>query len=514
MSENIQQESRVKKTLLNAKVNLIFYLLTIVLSFFSRKIFLDCLGADFVGLTGTLQNLLGFLNLAELGIGTAIGYVLYKPLFDNDKIKINEIISVMGYLYRWIGSIVLISGIILACFIPLIFPDTTFSLPLIFLAYFSFLISSLIGYFINYRQNLLGADQRNYVVTAYYQTISIIKIIIQLFVAYLTHSWYLWIFIELFFGIFYSFILNRRINKTYPWLKSNATDGKRYYKKYPEVMRYTKQIFVHQINSFFQFQTTPFLTYAFVSLQTVAYLGNYTLVIDKITNLMNTVLGSVSAGVGNLIAEGNKNKIISIFWEYTTIRVFCAGIIAFACFACLNGLIIVWLGNQYLLPTSVIVLLVIRIYFQVATGSIGPFIYGYGLFADIWASIAQSIIFLVTAIVGGYFFSLDGILFGALLSILIIPGIWKPYYLYSRGFKLSVWKYWPKWIWINSWNILSGIISFMIINYSGLHFKESNFILWLLYSCFYISIYCVISSIFYLLFSSSTRLIIKRFLPK
>mgnify|MGYP001137802472 CR=1 FL=1 len=109
-----QQESRVKKSLLNARVNLIFYFLTLILSFFSRKIFLDTLGADFVGLTGTLQNLLGFLNLAELGIYTAIGYVLYKPLFEHDEIKISEIVSVLGYLYKWVGFIILGAGIVLA----------------------------------------------------------------------------------------------------------------------------------------------------------------------------------------------------------------------------------------------------------------------------------------------------------------------------------------------------------------------------------------------------------------
>lgn len=109
-------------------------------------------------MTGTLQNLLGFLNLAELGIGSAIGYVLYKPLFDHDETKINEIISVFGYLYRWIGKIILIAGCILACFLPLIFPNTEFDLGLIFFAYFSFLASSLIGYFANYKQTLLGAD--------------------------------------------------------------------------------------------------------------------------------------------------------------------------------------------------------------------------------------------------------------------------------------------------------------------------------------------------------------------
>lgn len=67
-------ESRQKKSFLNARVNLIFYFITLVLAFFSRKVFLDSLGADFVGLTGTLQNLLGFLNLAEMGIAAGEAY--------------------------------------------------------------------------------------------------------------------------------------------------------------------------------------------------------------------------------------------------------------------------------------------------------------------------------------------------------------------------------------------------------------------------------------------------------
>lgn len=50
------------------------------------------------------MNLLNFLNLAELGISTAIGYVLYKPIFEHDEARINEIISVLGYMYRWIGA--------------------------------------------------------------------------------------------------------------------------------------------------------------------------------------------------------------------------------------------------------------------------------------------------------------------------------------------------------------------------------------------------------------------------
>ena len=89
---------RVSKSIKNAEVNLIFYFLALFLAFFSRKIFLECLGAEFIGLNGTLANILGYLNLVELGIGGSIGYLLYKPLQQKNKLEISEILSVFGYL--------------------------------------------------------------------------------------------------------------------------------------------------------------------------------------------------------------------------------------------------------------------------------------------------------------------------------------------------------------------------------------------------------------------------------
>ena len=100
-------ESRVKKSLLNAKVDAFFFAFTLALSFFSRKIFLDSLGADFIGLTGTLQNILGILNLAELGIGLAVSFSLYKPLQQANREQIEEIVSVFGFMYRRVGLVVL-----------------------------------------------------------------------------------------------------------------------------------------------------------------------------------------------------------------------------------------------------------------------------------------------------------------------------------------------------------------------------------------------------------------------
>lgn len=85
--------SRTAKSIKNAKVALFFYVINLILQFFFRKIFLEYLGAEVLGLNRTAQNSLGFLNIAELGISSAISYTLYQPLFKKDRQSINEIVE-------------------------------------------------------------------------------------------------------------------------------------------------------------------------------------------------------------------------------------------------------------------------------------------------------------------------------------------------------------------------------------------------------------------------------------
>lgn len=499
--------------MLNARVNLIFYFLTLALSFFSRKIFLDTLGADFVGLTGTLQNLLGFLNLAELGIGSAIGYVLYKPLFDHDESKINEIISVFGYLYRWIGFIILGAGLILACFLPLIFPDTKFEMGIIFFAYFSFLTSSLIGYFANYKQTLLGADQRNYVVTAYFQTATIIKTLIQMASAYYMGSYYLWVVIELVFGIIYSFILNWKINQVYPWLRSEVRLGKQLFKKYPEVMKYTKQLFVHKIGGFAQFQLTPILTYTFISLQLVAYYGNYTIITDKLNLFVLNFLNSTGAGVGNLIAEGNQNKIQRVYWELIAIRFLIGGIIVFAVSQLLPAFISLWLGPEYILSNTVLYLLLIIFLINIVRGVTEQFLFGFGLFYDVWAPFVEAVIFVIVAIICGHFWGLKGILLGNISSLMIIILLWKPYFLFTKGFKIPVYRYWINWLKYLLILIFSLGLSALVTKYIAIDpFKGWSE--WILYACVVTIVVTVIELCLLFLFSQGMRDCLNRILKK
>lgn len=507
----MQQESRVKKSFLNARVNLLFYFLTLALSFFSRGIFLDNLGADFIGLTGTLGSLIGFLNLAESGVSSAIAVVLYTPIYNHNQDKINEIVSVLGYLYHKIGIFIFVGGVILSCSFPWIFSDSGISQPIIYLVFYAFLGSALIGYFINYKQVLLSADQRNYVVAAYSQTANLIKVAIQMTIAFYLKSWILWILIEFTFGIIYSIILNWKIRQVYPWLTATAYKGKSLLKVYPQIIRNTKQLFVHKIGAVVYGQATPFLVYLFASLQTVAYYGNYTTVTFKLSALLSNFLGGTNASVGNLIAEGDKSIILRVYWELTSLRFIFVTVTVFAMYNLLPPFIALWLGKQYIMSQTVLVLVLTAFALSIIRGVTEEFLFGYGLFRDIWSPLAEAAILTGVGVLGGYLRGFEGALWGPIVSSILIIYIWKPYYLFRDGFKITIWKYWIEYAKYSLSIGISFYIAIRLIERQPLNMNIfTNWGDWLLYALFILGVYTPICCLSLYISNKGTRTLFHR----
>lgn len=452
---------RVHKSILNAEVNVLFFFLSLFIAFFSRKVFLDCLSAEFIGLTGTLDNILGYLNLAELGIGSCISFFLFKPIQTNNREEIQEILSVFGYLYRWIGLFILGGGVIVSLFFPLIFAHTNLGLGIIYFTFYSFMGSSLIGYFINYRQILLSADQKNYLVAIYFQSATIVRTVLQIILALTYKNLYLWVFVEFFFGIISCIILNWKINKEYPWLKTDKSKGRGLLKKYPGILTNTRRIFIHSMKDFLMGKSDELFIFMFVSLKMVAYYGNYIIIISKATLLFKSVLDSVGAGVGNLIAEGEKGNTMKVFWELTAIRHFVAGFLCFSIYHYIESFVSLWLGSEFILDHSILILLIIFIYINNSRGVVDIFNHAHGLYADIWAAWAELIINVVATVIFGYLYGIAGILLGKNISLFLIIIFWKPYYLFTSGFKLPVKYYWNG----ASRNYLISIVSFAVATY-------------------------------------------------
>lgn len=502
-------ESRTSKSIKNAKVALCFYFINLVLQFFSRKIFLEYLGAEVLGLNTTAQNLLGFLNLAELGIGGAVAYNLYKPLFEKNTQAINDIVSVQGWLYRRVAYAVIAGACILMCFFPLIFEKAKVPLWYTYGSFIVLLFGALLGYFVNYRQIVLTADQKEYKITLNVQGFKILKVILQILaICYLNNGYVWWMVFELLFSATAAVVLDRVLKREYPWLKSAPAQGKELKSKYPEIITKTKQVFFHRIGGYVLTQTSPLIIYAYASLTLVAVYGNYMLIVTGVTLLMNSLLNSVSAGIGNLVAEGDKKRIKSVFWELTSLRIWLASIICFGIYKLGHLFIILWVGQEYILNQSAFIVLIIITFINL-TRTNDIFLYGYGLFQDVWAPIAEAMLNLGLSILLGYFFGLTGILSGVLISLLTIVCCWKPYFLYRCGFKDSVWEYvlrYMKYLLLVSISFISvsflskKIFSAVITSYEQ----------WFIYAGELVLLYTVISALLFGCIDSGARSYLKR----
>lgn len=436
--------SRTHKSIINAEVGLLFYFITTIIAFYSRKIFLDNLGADFIGLTGTLQNILGFLNLSELGIGLSISYFLFKPLASQDRSEINDILSLLGYLYKRIGIFILVCGIIVSILFPLFYNNTTMPIGLVYFAFYSFLFANAIGYFINYRQVLLDADQKLYLINVFFNSFSVIKSLLQIFLAYYYKNLFLWVFVEFLFSIIQCIVLNWRINKEYPWLKTDKKQGKYLIKRYPDVLRKTRQILIHQIKDFLLTKSDEILIFTFVSLKMVAYYGNYIMIISKSTSLIISLFAGTGTGIGNLVAESSKQHILNVFWQLSTFRFFATGIMIYCLSFLINPFIEWWLGSDYILSNLILFLLLINSFIMQTRSINDMFNHSYGLYGDTWAAWAELIINISVTIITAFKWGIVGILLGKIISLFIIVILWKPYYLFNKGFNLPITTYWKK----------------------------------------------------------------------
>lgn len=396
--------SRTKQSLKNLKISSVSLIISILLNFISRSVFIEYLGIDIVGLSSTLLNILGFLNLAELGLTSAIAGALYEPLFVKDRQKIQDIISIFGFLYRIIGLSILVVGIIVSFFLPYFFKDTGLPYSYIVGGYYTYLIVSLIGYFISYKQTLLVADQSEYIVTSYTYTAQVLKFIFQIVILkYLGYGYIFWLIIELFFGLTYGLIINRTVSKRYPWLQTSFKHGKKIRKEYNRLFITIKQVIPHNIAAFVQNQSSNILIYAFSSLATVTIYTNYTMIMVRCVSVLNICLRGITASFGNLIAEGDQDKTLSIFLQFNSLFFIIGGVVCTTSYYQVEPFIHLWLGDGFFLDDWIFWLMLYIMYVSIVRLPINYFIGGFVLYKDVWAPMAEAIINIVVAIILGFF---------------------------------------------------------------------------------------------------------------
>lgn len=435
----MSEQGRLKKSLKNARVSVFFLLLTFLINFLSRKLFLDGLGPELMGMRTTLGTVLGMLSLSELGIGLAVNTSLYKPLVDKDYKTISEIISLQGWLYKWVFTFITLGIIGLAFYLPHLFSEM--KTPMIY-AYLTLGVSyfgTMLSYTVNYKSVLLNVDQKGYMTSRILSTAAIVKSLIQLAILrWVLDPYPYWIAMDLFMTLLGVYVIDKVTRREYPWLVIDKSRGREYLRKYPEVIRMTGQLFVHQFTTFVMTNTTPWFVFKFVSLTSVTFYDNYKNLIANIRAIYASAFTNDGPGIANLIAEGDKEKTYNFFWEMYALKQFLSGVLVFGVFTFATPFIATWLGEEYRATTLTLALFCLIAHLDLNRSTVDSYIVGFKIFGDIWAPVVEGGLMVILSIILGKLYGLNGLLLASYLSLFGIHLIWKPYYLFIRGFKYSV----------------------------------------------------------------------------
>ncbi len=495
--------SRKSKVLKNAKIALLFFFITLTLNFVSRAVFIKYLGSEVVGLSTLVSNIIGFLNLAELGIVSAVASSLYKPIHDNDKQSIKEIITIQGWLYRKVAYIVTFGAVILMAFFPIIFKKVNLPFWYPYSLFLVLLTSSLLTYFITYKQILLIAELKEYKITIIIKSITILKVSLQIIcVTKFSNPFNIWLTLEFLFGVLSSVILNFIISKEYPWLNTELKNGRAFSNNHPKILLNIKQLFFHKIAGFVLLQTTPLIIYHFLSLKLVTIYDNYMIIFLGLNSLFIVFFSSFQSGIGNLVATSNNKIVLQFFHKYYIIRAWLSFIVSTVFYLQVEGFITLWLGEDYILGKQETLMMSIYL-FVTLTRVFDSFLVAYSLYSDIYAPIVEALLCLSLSIILGYFFSLSGILLGVIISLITIVYIWKPYYLYKNGFKIDYIDYLKLTGILIASFALSLIIYFRLINMNSLFIL--NYPNWILQSIWRLATISSISLIILFVIHSYSR---------
>ena len=192
------EESRTKKSLRNILFSLGNQIVTILLGFVNRSVFIWTLGVGYLGISGLFSDILTMLSLADLGFGVALTYSMYKPLAEHDYDRLAALTGLYRRVYRIIALAVTVIGLALVPFLKYLI-NLRHPIPYITLYYLMFLANTVASYLVVYKTSILTADQKDYLLKKYQSLFSIGQVVCTTTLLWLTHNYFIYLLIQVIF---------------------------------------------------------------------------------------------------------------------------------------------------------------------------------------------------------------------------------------------------------------------------------------------------------------------------
>ena len=356
--------TRTENATRNIFFGFLYKLEATIVPFITRTILIYFIGEQYVGLGSLFTSILSFFSLAELGIGNALVFSMYKPIAEKDNETLGALLNFYRKIYRIIGLVIIGVGLLLIPLLPLIIKDyssfeasTNVNILVLYLVY---LLNSSMSYLLfGYKQSLLMAHQRNDIISKRSAIIQLIMNVIQITVICIFRNYYIYI-IFLPLATIATNITNHIItNRMYPDVKCEGNISK---EQSDSITKKTIALFGTKANSIVLHASDNIVISMFLGVTMVGIFGNYYYIMNAIVGVMTIIYSSLTAGLGNSLLNHDKEKIYNDFNILTFLNNWLITICS-CCFICLyQPFVYIWVGEELMLTNEFVILLVIYFY--------------------------------------------------------------------------------------------------------------------------------------------------------
>ena len=475
----MNKDSRTKNALRNTIVGIISQILTLVFSFVNRTIFIHFLGSDYLGFNGLFSNILSLLSIAELGIGSAIVYSMYKPLAEQNKEKIKSLVRLYKRCYMIIGAVVTAIGLSLIPFFDILIKNPPNIGENIGVIYILFLLCNVNSYFFYYKIVVINTDQKGYIISLYTQIFKWIQVVVQILVLIFTKNYILYLIIQLLCSIGTNASLYIKANRMYPFLKEKNIK-KLDQNEQQEIKKNIKSMVTYSLSPAIIGGTDNIIISGVIGLAAVGLYSNYYLIISSLNLFLTQIHSAIRSSIGNLNAIGNKQKKKEILYKLLYIDYFIYGICGVLLMALMNDFIKIWIGEEFLLSNLTLLSLVLFFYIDGMQFVGSSYRTTAGLFAHAKsAPFFEAVLNIGLSILLGKLIGLPGVFFATSLSKIFVFCWLDPYLIYKFIFKEKPKEYAYKYL--KYFMIFS--LTLVSVFYISNHFAVSNYLLWVIKAC-------------------------------
>ena len=434
--------ARTKNTLRNIAFGSINRIINIVLPFISRTVILYIMGTQYLGLSSLFSSILSFLSLAELGIGGAMVYSMYKPIAENDSVTVRALLNLYRKLYRIIGTVIMAIGVLLMPFLKLLVPEKLPDDINLYLLYAIYLFNAVLSYWLfAYKNALLQAYQRDDINSKIASCITPISYVAMLVSLAITRNYYAYVLWLPLFTVISNILRMILVNRSFPDMEPAG--------EVPEelkhsILKKTTALIGTKLNTVVLNAADNLVMSAFLGLTVIAIYGNYYYIMSSIIGFLGIAYSSMTAGLGNSLHTETMDTNYRNFEKFSFINAWLVGWCT-VCLVCLyQPFMEIWVGEKLMFPFYIVIEM--GLYFYVYQIRKIPVVYKDA--AGIWwedrfRPYVCMVVNVVMNIILVQVIGVSGIIFSTVISLLVsIP--WENYTIFQYIFHCSSWSYYKK----------------------------------------------------------------------